>query len=473
MYIIVGIIEERRIGKKQKISEEENNKYVRILPPSRSNISHQTEEESNTRVSEKEISEEMHTHTKEDGVNGLSIQTQGILANILTKPNKQEKAKKIRIEERKARERKVTGNIGKHRIRIDKRNGYKEIDIGEFESGEIGVESSVTEDIIRNIRGNVRDINKENEESKSIGIYNSIPEQIPAGTAPNSMQDGNGVIDTVSLRDKHSELLTAHKELVLPVHYKHLRSMASALDTVINLLKSRSLPLSFTQIRHSIEQAYHRNFNINILGQILTLIPEFYTHKWVILGNSRQLTLIIDIPSNILQILSDITSAGENYPIQHKFLVDGGHLPISSSLMHPMNDKQINTRREILHVRLLNLTNEYHRSYLREKGISHYDPFLSLCWDSSFEVHEVPQVAVASLRARPQVRDPRNIILDEVNQSIKDALDKTHLQRINTTPQILQGESNSTLRASLSARVLEKVYNYIIIYIYIYNILYR
>lgn len=58
---------------------------------------------------------------------------------------------------------------------------------------------------------------------------------------------------------------------------------------------------SFTSLKRSIEQTCGKKFTIDVVKQILSIVPNFYTHRWETKRNVNE--LIIEIPSNIKEIL--------------------------------------------------------------------------------------------------------------------------------------------------------------------------
>lgn len=62
-----------------------------------------------------------------------------------------------------------------------------------------------------------------------------------------------------SMRFKHEQLLTVHRELILPSHYKKLLQLSSLLDNSLNFLKScRNTGGNFDELKVSIERTYGR-----------------------------------------------------------------------------------------------------------------------------------------------------------------------------------------------------------------------
>ena len=85
------------------------------------------------------------------------------------------------------------------------------------------------------------------------------------------------------------EDLVKGSELVMPLKYKVLARQMSNLDSCVSFLKHgrRMESLSFTEVCESVKQTFGREMNVNIFRQILSIVPEFYTHAWI----NGQLTL--------------------------------------------------------------------------------------------------------------------------------------------------------------------------------------
>lgn len=87
--------------------------------------------------------------------------------------------------------------------------------------------------------------------------------------------------EELSMKLKHSELLSVTRELVMPAHYKILLDIQGYLDNSLNFLKQcRNQGGIFPELKRSIEKTYGKRFEIENFRQILTIAPELYTYKW-------------------------------------------------------------------------------------------------------------------------------------------------------------------------------------------------
>lgn len=85
-----------------------------------------------------------------------------------------------------------------------------------------------------------------------------------------------------NLQLKHRELLQ-NGELVMPLKYKYLAQQMGSLDSALSFLKhSRKQEcVHFSEVCESVKASFGRDMNVNIFRQILTIVPEFYTHAWI------------------------------------------------------------------------------------------------------------------------------------------------------------------------------------------------
>ena len=72
-------------------------------------------------------------------------------------------------------------------------------------------------------------------------------------------------------------------EIVLPLKYKTLVDLVGFIDQSLTFLKQcRKLDrVFFLDVCESVKTSFGRDLNVNILRQILKVVPEFYTHSWV------------------------------------------------------------------------------------------------------------------------------------------------------------------------------------------------
>ena len=249
------------------------------------------------------------------------------------------------------------------------------------------------------------------------------------------------IIEMESMRFRHYSLLQEERELVLPLHYRQIWAMASALDVVINFFKARKKLTSFDNLQLAIKQGYHRylyniyiyrNFSLQQFKQILRIVPEFYTHTYV-RGESRsEYIILIDIPEDIDGILSNCNSEdplsqdqNPQSPAHSQTASTQIETPLLSedtisqkfyprTTQDPISKSTINLRREIMKNRLIDLTGKQHLEFIRGLGEDiNFDPYVEKCWHSDFRVHDLPPITEAKLKALPDYRFGRPFTVEE------------------------------------------------------------
>ncbi len=69
----------------------------------------------------------------------------------------------------------------------------------------------------------------------------------------------------------------------MPLKYKYLVQQMTSLDSALSFHKySRKQEcVQFSEVCDSVRASFGRDMNVNIFRQILTIVPEFYTHLWI------------------------------------------------------------------------------------------------------------------------------------------------------------------------------------------------
>ena len=78
------------------------------------------------------------------------------------------------------------------------------------------------------------------------------------------------------------------------------------LDATIMLFKGRRKLTTFEEVRKSIEESYHRKFEMKTFTQMVFVAPEFFIHTWDKFKGNTDYKLLIDIPSRIVAIIRSI-----------------------------------------------------------------------------------------------------------------------------------------------------------------------
>ena len=109
-----------------------------------------------------------------------------------------------------------------------------------------------------------------------------------------------------SLRYKNSELLKVTRELVLPLHMKQLLEQAKFIDDSLNFLKrcrhKDESGILFSELKASVAKSYHRSITEDNFRQLLTVVPDFYSHNWEKGSSTRHAQLSLDFESDAVTI---------------------------------------------------------------------------------------------------------------------------------------------------------------------------
>ena len=105
------------------------------------------------------------------------------------------------------------------------------------------------------------------------------------------------------MREKHQDLLKVKRELVLPVHMKQLIEVCQFVDETLNFIKRcrRSVEggsITFKEVKLSVEKSYARTITLSQFRQLLTVVPEFYSHCWEQSKGPEEHQLVIDFKND-------------------------------------------------------------------------------------------------------------------------------------------------------------------------------
>ena len=92
----------------------------------------------------------------------------------------------------------------------------------------------------------------------------------------------------------------------MPLKYKVLARQMTNLDSCVSFMKHgrRMESLPFAEVCESVKQTFGREMNVNIFRQILTIVPEFYTHAWINGALTLEATQDLRSPQTVEQRLS-------------------------------------------------------------------------------------------------------------------------------------------------------------------------
>ena len=92
------------------------------------------------------------------------------------------------------------------------------------------------------------------------------------------------------------------ENLELNCQSKNLVKVFININQALNFYNSRGMPATFSKIQEFVEKNTQREFTINSFRQILTLVPNFFNHKWE--HHKGKMELVISIPANIMDIVA-------------------------------------------------------------------------------------------------------------------------------------------------------------------------
>lgn len=306
----------------------------------------------------------------------ISLGTKKILEKIREKHKKAKKENKININENNYNSN-INNKDNKKLIGKKTKNGEYNKDIKNKNKLELIKLSERTQEAIKKLK-----------KIRSSKIDNEINE--------NTIQKTNNRINSFSnLHIKYDELLLQSRELRLPIIYKKLFESFLSLDKTINRNKKLNNNLNtFNNIRNILESYTNKKFNINILKQILYIVPHFYILKYVN-NNKKQSTfslnetldknydLLIDIPNNFDERIK------KNYPNDFNFL-DITYYSETDNKFEPLTrcltEREINQRKQIFHNILNLIVSDYHEKFLKENKIKiKFNPLTQKTWHHDFD----------------------------------------------------------------------------------------
>ena len=263
-----------------------------------------------------------------------------------------------------------------------------------------------------------------------------------------------------NLHVKYSELLQPSRELRLPIIYKKLYEFFIILENTINRnkLSNKNNLNTFNNIKEIIRNYSKHNFNVNILKQILYIVPHFYILKYTN-NNKNQSTfslsanidknydLLIDIPSDFKERMQ------KDYPKDFDFLninyysENGKFEPTMRSL----TDNEMKQRNQIFHNILNCIVSEYHIKFLKENNILiKFNPLKQKIWHHEFDPDEYcPPIPFFEFPSPPEYK---SIFVETINKN--DI--KTQLSSIKYEDDLIKGDSSGSFQSSASKFVSEE-----------------
>jgi hypothetical protein len=216
----------------------------------------------------------------------------------------------------------------------------------------------------------------------------------PKGKKSTIVQQTEKILNSLSLKDRYEELI--NRELMLPSHYKILYKKLAYLDDSINHLKIDSMRINLKNINEKFHELWKSSISIDEFQQILFIVPHFFIYKWDNLMNDGGCLLYIDIPNDIKRRMEDIIY---NQTTNFTQLQTFPYLPLNIQLSREFKDKRLSIFKKLL----LQMTNEAHKSFLKNNNItSKLNPFKHRTWHHEFDIHNVPQIEKFKLIEKPK-----------------------------------------------------------------------
>ena len=264
-----------------------------------------------------------------------------------------------------------------------------------------------------------------------------------------------------NLHLKYSELLQPSRELRLPVIYKKLYEFFIILENTINRnkLSNKNNLNTFNNIKEIIRNYSKHNFNVNILKQILYIVPHFYILKYTN-NNKNQSTfslstnidknydLLIDIPSDFNERMQ------KDYPKDFDFLTinyySDGKNGKFEPIMRSLTDNEMKQRNQIF-LNILNcIVSEYHIKFLKENNILiKFNPLKQKIWHHEFDPDKCPEIPFFEFPSPPEYK---SIFVETINKN--DI--KTQLSSIKYEADLIKGDSAGSFQSSASKFVSEE-----------------
>lgn len=115
---------------------------------------------------------------------------------------------------------------------------------------------------------------------------------------------------------QHIEELT--RSISLPLSYNLLYKQFQSLDFNLCLLKSRqsnaTWAYTFKDLSRLVQNSTGRDFTLKHFQQILSLVPNFFMHKWEM--QKLEPELLIEVPANIKDILTNPSISMSDFALE-------------------------------------------------------------------------------------------------------------------------------------------------------------
>ena len=232
----------------------------------------------------------------------------------------------------------------------------------------------------------------------------------------NEINEKENKIPISYIIDKIEELKKEKIELPLPLKYKLLLRSFTELDSTINYFKTikSSNTINFNRISNSIESSYKHRFNLDILKQILFIVPHFFIIKWVKNFENNDFDLLIDIPK-------DNEKRSKSFrQITKKDLLNKIFTKNFTPEYKILSNNILNQRKKTFTKILIEIVNLQHENFLKKNRIENYNPFLIGSWHKDFDIENLRDIPKFDIESKPEkINYYQNFI---INNDIKKKL---------------------------------------------------
>lgn len=174
------------------------------------------------------------------------------------------------------------------------------------------------------------------------------------------------VLNTVSAREKFSDLLKNELQLPLPYTYKKLLNIQMCLDSNLNNARVYGVNISFFNLQNAIYSNEKLKIEQEHIQQILFLCPQLYTIYW------KNHQLFVDLPES---------GAYQSFILHH--------------------------RTQQLAKELYSRVKEFHKTHLNKSQLK-FDPDSNKTWHSTFNLHDVPDIQLSPIPENPEkLKNPK------------------------------------------------------------------
>ncbi|KAA0199345.1 hypothetical protein HAZT_HAZT009316 [Hyalella azteca] len=223
-------------------------------------------------------------------------------------------------------------------------------------------------------------------------------------------------------------------ELGLPYHYRLLREMFRAVDTVVSLMHNRHEVITFSKLKPAVQQMIRRTFQERNLGQVSRVFPLAYIFRQDKVrpgpsitqenNSGYQLTITANLDyKNQHNSNSAVTSQNQDPPVARMNLMTKFDSPASSSSRslfkeEPLSNSGTNgkdptfrkmdslvlvERRAFFHEALIKIVHRHHVEFLKslEPSVEVTDVSSIRRWHPQFSLEDVPDIKPAPLPQPP------------------------------------------------------------------------